>query len=102
MCSFVRARIARWASRSFARFLASWEGVRVDTLRVPGGAKVSQGEEAKARGNRLPFLLEVFAGSADGDLVAIFVEFWCECSLVGASADNVWCRRLASGHERDG
>ena len=35
MCSFVRARMARWASRSLARFRASWEGVRVDTLLVP-------------------------------------------------------------------
>jgi hypothetical protein len=33
MVFFVRSRIARWASRSFARFLASWSGVRVATPR---------------------------------------------------------------------
>lgn len=38
MCSLVRARMARWASRSFARFRASWAGVRVETLRVPAVA----------------------------------------------------------------
>lgn len=35
MSSLVRALIARCASRSFARFLASCEGVRVETLLVP-------------------------------------------------------------------
>jgi hypothetical protein len=35
ICSFVRARIALWASRSLARFLASCEGVKVETLLVP-------------------------------------------------------------------
>lgn len=37
MCSLVRARIARCASLSLARFRASCAGVRVETLRVPNG-----------------------------------------------------------------
>lgn len=35
MCSLVRARIARCASLSLARFRASCAGVKVETLRVP-------------------------------------------------------------------
>jgi len=35
MCSFVRARMALWASRSLARFRASCAGVSVETLLVP-------------------------------------------------------------------
>lgn len=35
MCSLVLCLMARWASRSFARFLSSWAALRVVTLRVP-------------------------------------------------------------------
>lgn len=32
----VRSRIARWASRSFARFFANWSGVKFATPLLPG------------------------------------------------------------------
>lgn len=35
MWSFVRWRIARWASRSLARLRSSWAAERVETERVP-------------------------------------------------------------------
>ena len=55
MCSLVLARIALCASLSLALFLASCDGVKVETLRVP-------------------FRLVGLLGSADGDRVIVVVE----------------------------
>lgn len=69
--------MARWASRSFARFRANCDGVRVETLLVPAGAKIESVTGVPLRLTRqsnpeyvgLPFRLVVLDGSADGDRV---------------------------------
>lgn len=62
MCSFVRARMARWASRSLARLRASCDGVKVDTLLVPDVEcqhtdSFDTGVPTQATGGRLTFPL---------------------------------------------
>ena len=71
----VLSRTARWASRSFARFLANWSGVRLATPRDPD-------PDTDAR------LFRLLGGALDleaesiGDVVEVLGEaFWsCSCA----------------------
>lgn len=81
ICSFVLARIARWASLSLARLRSSCEGVKLDTLLVPvWGSQVSHAAAWGASRGRhgssnnsnissedIPFFLLAPLASTEGD-----------------------------------
>lgn len=78
MCSLVLARIALWASRSLARFRASCEGVKVETLRVPKQLSVRYSHDgcecACNYRHDIPFRLVALEGSAEDDRTMLIDE----------------------------